>query len=625
VAADIKQEPRLLSIKTPLGADVLILQSFAGTERISSLFSYQLELLSAQDNIPPADIVGKNVTITLDLADGSQRFFNGFVSQFVGGAMFTRELRRYRAEVVPWLWFLTRASDCRIFQFNTVPQIIEQVLPDLGFTDFEMDLQGNHPEREYCVQYRETAFNFVSRLMEEEGMFYWFRHEDGKHTLVVADHKGAYVDCPENAIDYVPGSLTEDHIGAWEHHYEYRSGKYAQSDYNFETPSTSLLTNTNTLIDLPDIGNYELYDYPGEYRIKSDGEDLTKIRMEEQEVPYDTVRCDSGCRTLHTLGKFTVTRHECSAEENKSYLITAIEHSATDQTQLVGGGETFYQNRFTCIPDSVIFRPARVTPKSKVRGPQTAVVVGPAGEEIYTDKYGRVKVQFYWDRYSRSNENSSCWIRVAHLWAGKNWGAIATPRIGQEVIVDFLEGDPDQPIITGRVYNAEQMPPYDLPASKTQTGIKTRSSQKGSPANFNEIRFEDKKGQEQIYIHAEKNLSTVVEASESRSVGGSRSTTIQKDETLVIKEGDRTETLEQGDDTLQLDKGDRKVTLSLGDDTLEASAGNITRTAPAGEIKHNALNIKIDGTTSVNLTCGASSIEMTPASITINSPIVKIN
>ena len=364
MAIALDQETRLLSINTPLGDDVLILQSFAASESLSELFYYQCELLSAEEQIKPADIVGKRVTVRLTLSDGGERFFDGFVNQFVGGAMHTRELRRYRAEVVPWLWFLTRTADCRIFQFKDVPTIIEEVFSDLGYSDFELDLQGNHPEREYCVQYRETAFNFVSRLLEEEGMFYWFRHEDGKHTMVIADHAGAYVDCPENEIEYHPGSLSQDHLSEWEHRYEYRSGKYAQTDFNFKTPSTNLLANTNTLVDLPEIDKYELYDYPGEYAIKSDGEDLVKVRMEEEEVPYDMVRSVSGCRTLHTLGKFTVMRHEAPSEENKAYMIVDIQHSANDNSHLASGGETFYQNSFSCIPDKVVYRPERVTPQA---------------------------------------------------------------------------------------------------------------------------------------------------------------------------------------------------------------------------------------------------------------------
>ena len=532
MAIALDQETRLLSINTPLGDGVLILQSFAASESLSELFNYQCELLSAEEQIKPADIVGKRATVRLTLSDGGERFFDGFVNQFVGGAMHTRELRRYRAEMVPWFWFLTRTADCRIFQFKDVPTIIEEVFSDLGYSDFELDLQGTHPQREYCVQYRETAYNFVSRLMEEEGMFYWFRHEDGRHTMVIADHAGAYVDCPENEIEYHPGSLSQDHLSEWEHRYEYRSGKYAHTDYNFKTPSTNLLANTNTLVDLPDVDKYELYDYPGEYAIKGDGEDLVKVRMEEEEVPYDMVRSVSGCRTLHTLGKFTVVRHEAPSEENKAYMVVDIQHSANDSSHLASGGETFYQNSFSCIPDKVVYRPERVTRKPLIRGPQTAVVVGPSGEEIYPDEYGRVKVQFHWDRYGKKDENSSCWTRVSQTHAGKSFGAIHIPRIGEEVIVEFLEGDPDQPIITGRVYNAEAMPPYGLPGSKVISGMKSNSTLGGG--GYNEYVFDDTKGTELIREHGQFDKDSTIENDLREHVLHDRSRDVTNNETVSV-------------------------------------------------------------------------------------------
>ena len=579
MATAIDQEQRLISVETPLGDDVLVLQSFTASERLSALFDYQLEMLSANDAIAPADIVGQNVTVRLNLADGSQRFFNGYVSQFVGGALHSRELRRYRAQVVPWLWFLTRTTNCRIFQFKTAPQIIEQVFQDLGFSDFELNLQGSHPERVYCVQYRETAFDFVSRLMEEEGMFYWFRQEQGRHTLVIADHKGAYTDCPENQIECHPGSLSADHISQLEHRYEYRSGKFAQTDYNFETPSTDLQTSTNTLIDLPEISNYELYDYPGRYQVKGDGETLTKIRMEEDGAPHDVVHCVSGCRSLHPGGKFTVTRHECSSEQDKSYVITGIQHTASDQTQLVSGGETYYENSFECIPDAVVFRPGQVTPKPKIRGPQTAVVVGPAGEEIYPDEYGRVKLQFHWDREGRHDENSSCWTRVSSHWAGKNWGGVQIPRIGQEVIVDFIEGDIDRPIITGRVYNAEQMPPYALPDQKVISGLKSNSTKGGG--GYNEYVFDDTKGNELIREHGQFDKDSTIENDLREHVLHDRSRDVTNNETIQVG-NDRAKTVGNNE------------TSDIGVNRTETVGSNEDITIGANRTEKVAINESID-------------------------------
>ena len=535
----LSQEPRTLNITTPLGDNELLLTAFEGTEEISGLFEFELELISDNNNISPADIVGHNVTFSTKLTDQSPRFFNGFVRRFQAEDEDREGRRNYRAQVVPWLWFLTRTADCRIFQEKTVPEIIEEIFGDLGFTDFNINVSGNHPTREYCVQYRETDFNFVSRLMQEEGIFYFFKHEDGKHTMEIADKSTAFQNCPESEVDYPVDTghvAIDDHITSWTHRYEYRTGKYAQTDYNFKTPSTKLMTNTGTLVSLKENSKYEIYDYPGLYTNSGDGQPLTDTRMEEQEVEYDVVDATSLCKTFTPGGKFKIGQHKSSSEEGKTHVITSITHKAAEPY----GYETAYDvdedysNSFTCIPDSVNYRPARVNEKPTVRGVQTAVVVGPGGEEIYTDEYGRVKVQFFWDRVGKNDENSSCWIRVSQNWAGQNWGIIFNPRIGQEVIVDFIEGDPDRPIITGRVYNAEQMPPYELPGEQTKSTIKTRSSKGGGPDNFNEIRFEDKMGSEEIYVHAEKDQNIVVENDRSETIGRDRSLLVGRDKSEQV-------------------------------------------------------------------------------------------
>ena len=623
----LSQQERFLNLTTPLGDDALLLTSFLGNEEMSRLFTYELEMISDNASIEASEIVGRNVTFSVLLPDDSRRFFSGIVSHFMAGEMGREQRRRYRAEVVPWFWFLTRTADCRIFQNKTVPEIIEQVLGDLGFSDYQLQIQLDHKNWEYCVQYRETDFNFLSRLMEQEGIFYFFKHEEGKHTLVMADHKGAYFDCPEGEVDLpadVSGVAVTDHLTEWEHHYEFRPGKFAQTDFDFKKPGTDLMTETDTVVELPDVDKYEVYDYPGEYVEKSDGETETRIRMEEEETSHDVVRGSSTCRTFATGAKFQVGTHHSSNEEGKSYVITSIQHTATEMMAYETGTdipESDYTNNFDCIPEDVVFRPARITPKPLTSGVQTAIVVGPSGEEIYTDEYGRVKVQFHWDREGQKDENSSCWIRVSQNWAGEKWGIIFNPRIGQEVIVDFIQGDPDRPIITGRVYNAEQMPPYDLPSKQTQSTIKTRSSKNGSPANFNEIRFEDKKGEEELYIHAEKDRNDVVENNHTQKVGvdqtitignnqkltvggpkakdGSQTVEIWKDQTTTIKTGDRTTTIEKGDDVLKINTGDRTTKVKLG-------------------------KMHTDAMKSIEFKVGASSIKLTQQDITIKAPMITI-
>jgi type VI secretion system secreted protein VgrG len=534
----ITQEKRELQLETPLGENVLLLTSFTGQESLSQLFHYELEMFSEDASIKPKDIVGKPVTWSVHGVHSEPRFFNGVVSRFVAAGPRTRDKRAYRAEVVPWLWFLTRTANCRIFQHKSVPQIIESIFKGYGFASYQFKMAGSYNARDYCVQYRETAFRFITRLMEFEGIFYYFHHEQGKHTLVLGDSKTAFAKCEENEVEYFSGTLARNSINAWEHQYLFGSGKLAHTDYNFETPATKLLADTQTVVDLPGITKYEVFDYPGGHMQPAAGTATVKIRMQEEEAGHDTVSGSSTCCTFTSGGTFKLTARECP-EEDDTYVITSVQHSGVNPSYQPTASGSAYQNTFTCMPASVPYRPARRTPRPIVQGVQTAVVVGPGGAEIYTDKYGRVKVQFYWDREGKSDENSSCWVRVSENWAGKNWGVVFNPRIGQEVIVDFLEGDPDRPLITGRVYNAAQMPPYP-PANNTMSTIKTRSSAGGGPANFNEVRFEDKAGAEQLFIHAERNQDIEVEKDETHWVGHDRSKKIDHDEMLRV-EHDRIE------------------------------------------------------------------------------------
>src|SRR5262245_54061958 len=352
--ATITQAERTLVLKTPLGADVLLLLGFSGTESLSRLFAYQLDLASPDNAIAPEAIVGKPVSWSINRFDQHPRYFAGIVSRFVAGPLNRRKLRTYRAEVVPWPWLLTRTTDCRIFQNLTTPEIISTIFRDFGFNDYALELKGSFPKREYCVQYRETAFNFISRLMEHEGIFYFFRHEDGKHTMVLANAASSYAKCPESPVEYSPGSLAPNHVQSWEHQYEFRSGKWSRTDYNFETPSTSLLTTSSTVIDLPDAPKYEIFDYPGEYFLKGDGDPVTKVRIEEEEAGYDVVNAASQCCTFTPCGKFTLTEHEVAAE-NGDYMITSIRHSASEASYGSTANGATYSNVFTCIPASVIY------------------------------------------------------------------------------------------------------------------------------------------------------------------------------------------------------------------------------------------------------------------------------
>jgi len=527
----ITQATRQIGIDTPLGEDILILRSFQGHEGISKLFTFELDLVSEEPSIKYDDIVGQAVTVRVGLADGSSRYWNGYVGRFVQAGR-DSNVAVYHATVVPWLWFLDQTTDCRIFQNKTAPDIIKQLFQEYGYHDFSLSLYGDFVKRDYCVQYRESDFNFVSRLMEEEGIFYFFEHEKGKHTLVLGNDPSAHKACPNQASARYEGTAggwqDDDVILQWLQEQEFRPGSFTATDYNFETPTANLLSSVNGK------GKWEIYDFPGEYTKRADGDKLVKVRLQEQQTPKSVARGTSDCRSFDVGYKFKLTNHYRD-DLNQEYVLTTVRHSAHHNLGFTSGSQDSgpsYENSFECVPATTPIRPLRRTPVPVVQGCQTAVVVGPDGEEIFTDKYGRVKVQFHWDREGKKNENSSCWVRVSYPWAGKAWGGIQIPRIGQEVVVDFIEGDPDRPIITGRVYNAGQMPPWDLPGKKTISGYKSNSTKGGG--GYNEISFDDTKGTELIQVHGQYDMDTKIEHDERRHVVNNRTKNVDVDETSTI-------------------------------------------------------------------------------------------
>jgi len=652
-AQGFTQDNRLIAIDTPLGDDVLLLQGFTGHEGISRLFRFNLDLLSDNNSISFDDIVGQNVTISVTLSDQTLRYFNGFVSRFAQSGSDAR-FTHYQMEVVPWLWFLTRNANCRIFQNMSYPDIVQQVFSDAGFSDFKSSLTGSYDPQEYCVQYRESDFNFVSRLMEHVGIFYFFEHENGKHTLVLADSTSAYQPCPGQSsaqFDQAGGGRdADDVVTGWNMEQELRTGKYSVTDYNFQTPSTSLLSSEPTVVEVDGNTNYEMYDYPGIHLTQSDGAAVAKLRMQEEEATHMVMSGSSTCRVFTSGYQFDLEDHYRD-DMNASYLLTEVQHVASEggSYNMTGGGAgESYSNHFTCIPADVPFRPPRVTHKPFVQGPQPALVVGKAGEEIWVDNYGRVIVQFYWDRLGNNDENSSCWVRVSQPWAGGNWGAMWIPRIGQEVIVSFLEGDPDRPIITGRVYNAEEMPPYPLPDNQTVSTFKSRSSKGGGSSNFNELRFEDKMGSEQIFMNAEKEMDLRVETNSREFIGASRHLIVTNDQIEQVQgdkhihvEGKLFEQIDS-DSSLQITGkqmentngdqsigvgGDQKVqvtgnaSLQVGQNQKEQVGGDVSLTVTGNRQEQVGQNYNVSATMAINLT-GGTSVVITggPEGVCLNGP-----
>lgn len=584
------QLTRLAQVSSPLGPDVLLLKRLEGGDELGRLFAYELQLTSQDHAIDLNQLLGKPVSVSVQLSGGAHRYFHGLVARCSQGVD-VGQFASYQITLRPWLWLLTRTSDCRIFQHLTIPQIIKQVFRDLGFSDFEDALTRPYREWEYCVQYRETSFDFVSRLMEQEGIYYFFRQEADRHVLVLADAYSAHRPAPgyESVPFYHPdGQHRErDHISGWQLAQEVQSGSLELNDYDFQRPSARI--NVRSAMPRPHTaGDYPLFDYPGTYVQSEDGEHYARTRIEAIQSLHERVDLKSNARGLGAGHVFSLSGFS-RQDQNREYLIVAAHYTVTQESLETGEGAEGlqFESDLTCIDAQQNFRPLPTTPRPVVKGPQTAIVVGPAQEEIFTDAFGRVKVHFYWDRHDQSNENSSCWIRVSQAWAGKNWGSMHIPRIGQEVIVSFLEGDPDRPLITGRVYNAEQPVPYDLPANATQSGTKSRSSKGGTPTNFNEIRMEDKKGEEQLYIHAERNQDIVVEVDETHSVGHDRHKSVGNDERVMIGR-DRVRAVKQDDVLLvgssKTDSISRSYLIEVGDNLRLVCGKSVLELNASGQV-----------------------------------------
>jgi type VI secretion system secreted protein VgrG len=588
---------RNITVSTALG-DKLLFAQMEGFDEISRCFRYETGLISKDIDIKAEDILGTPVTITVR-TDSAKRFFHGLVAEFAFHE-YREDYAHYRVVLRPWLWFLTNRSDNRIFQKKSVVEIIEEVFKPHAHVKVEKRLKASYPPREYCVQYRESDLDFVQRLMEHEGIFYHFDHADGEHTLVLSDANASVKDAEgfetikfRNEAGNVIGQ--DDVITDLLPRAAVRSGAYVHTDYDFKKPATDLMTKSEAPKS-HEAAKGELYHYPGDYIEVGAGEPLAAIRLEEAQAPHVRVDAAGNVRGLWSGVSFKLEEFAREAD-NVKYLVLRSDYEMWDDQYRAGmqrQGEGFGV-RLKLQPLSLTFRPERRTPKPLMSGPQTAVVVGPSGEEIFTDEYSRVKVQFHWDRLGGKDENSSCFVRVSSVWAGSGWGFIQIPRIGQEVIVDFLEGDPDMPIITGRVYNAAQMPPYGLPGSATQSGWKSNSSPGGG--GWNEMRFEDKKGSEEVYFQAEKDHNELVKNNETRTIGNDFAEDVGHDAKQDIGH-DRTETVGHDksvtvghDQTTSIGNNDTESvgvdraltvgsneTISIGSNSTETIGSNHTQT-----------------------------------------------
>jgi len=597
----LDQNQRGAMVMSPLGPDVLAIRNFQFNEELSAEFDATLDILSEDYEVDPKALLGKPVDVKLELMIG-ERFFNGIVTEFhFTGATGTHAT--YQAVLRPWTWVMAQRTDCRIFQDMTAPEIIEKVVKEAGFSDF-LDvgaLSDSYATREYCVQYNESDTNFVYRLMEQEGIASFFRHEEGKHTLVLLDWNDKFEPMSGyEALQYFPETDQQrsegEHVYGWLLRSALTPGAHATTDYDFKVPRKDMAV-TSSAPSGHSHDDREVFEWPGGYVERSDGERYAKLSRECLQSGRERAVGRANARGLSAGHTFELTSFP-RADQNKNYLLLTVAHefNATDYRSGSKGGAPWYECRFTCSDPKLLYRPSKAAHHPQIVGPQTALVVGAEGEEIWTDEFGRIKVQFHWDRYGEKDENSSCWIRVAQPWAGNAWGGQHIPRMGQEVIIEFLEGDPDRPICTGAVYNGDNPHPFTLPENKTQSGIRSQSTKEAT--GFNQFLFEDKKGEEFIHTVAEKDMVVDVKNDRFLNIGNNYVRTVHANEVTEVT-GKR-----------QVVVKDSEMTEVTNDRWVHVKSNNFLKAV--GSIQSHAEgDILIQGDNSVTIKCGEATIQLT--------------
>jgi len=597
MASQLTQDTRVASLDIPgLGKDTLVVTRFHAIEGLSELFEFRIEALSEKADINFDQALGTNATLKIQSYD-KERVFNGVFTEVQAQGMWG-DLYEYHLVLRPWLWLLSKTSDCRIFENKDVLKIIKEVFNDRGFSDFEPATTKSYPELEYTVQYRETDLAFVSRLMEQHGIYYFFEHSASKHNLRLADGKSSHKPVPGmTQVPFLTGDQharrDREHIFGWSPERRFRTGKIELMDYDYLKPTANLKSDAEANSNYKK-SKLEIYDYPGKYKVKKDGEDYAKVRLLAEQAQDKRRHASGDAINLFPGGLTTLEKHP-QGGENKEYLILRAAHTYTTQAYTTGmpSPDHGYHGAYEFLPSDIEFKAPLTTPRPVICGPQTATVVADkdADEEIDVDKHGRILVRFFWDR----KKTQSCRVRVAQVWAGKGWGGQVIPRVGQEAVVEFLEGDPDRPLVVGTVFNGDYKYPYEMPANKTRSGLKSNSSKGGN--GYNEFMFEDKKDGEKIVMHAEKDHEVVIRNLEKTEIGENFSGKAPNS---------RKTTLKNGSDELNLDNGNQKVDIKGKQDI------SVLET------------ISIEAKQKITLTVGASSITMDPTSITLNAPMINL-
>ncbi|MGV1769485.1 type VI secretion system Vgr family protein [Agrobacterium vitis] len=519
LTADFIQASRVLKVSSPLGEDQLLPERMKVDEGVNRLFEITLHVRAKREAVKPEELIGKLVDISLEIRqgelgeDGLRRPFNGLVTDLEEGPPVTRGLRSYTLTIRPQMWLLSRRSDCRIWLDMTSIQVLETLFsehglpqPDIGF------LQNKPPAQGYSVQWQENDLDYLLRRLEEDGIFYWFQHDKGIHRLRVTDHQIAWSKASASAegddtVRIAQGSSDRNHITEWMRRFSYVPGQRVDADWNFETPNFIPRSQTPSLVELPGNAKRELYNYPARAADYLEMERVGKLRAQATQADHERVKGQSTVRVLEPGRRFNPYEEPHPEHKYEEHVITRITHWVVDRSYETTENQPEYINEFEAIPSRIPLTPHRTTKRPRIEGAQVAIVAGPSGEEIHPDKYGRIKAWFPWDRRAKKDGSDTCWIRVSQSWAGGLWGSQVIPRIGMEVMIAYIDGDPDRPLVTGVVPNTNNPVPYDLPANKTRSTFKTKTH-KGT--GFNELRFEDKLNDEEIFLHAEKNWSSVI-------------------------------------------------------------------------------------------------------------------
>ncbi|MVA72939.1 type VI secretion system tip protein VgrG [Agrobacterium vitis] len=524
---DFIQASRVLKLLSPLGEDQLLPERMTVDEGVNRLFEITVSVRAKREAVKPEELIGKLVDVSLEIrqgeldGDGVRRPFNGLVTNLFEGPPVTRGLRSYTLTIRPQLWLLSRRSDCRIWQNMTAIQVMETLFSEHGIpAAASAPLHKTPPSREYSVQWNETDLDYLLRRFEQDGLFYWFEHETGVHRLKVSDSKVAWSkpSAAAEGVDKVrlaQGSSDRNHINEWMRQFSYVPGQRAGADWNFETPSTVPLNVTPSLIQMPGAKQRELYEYPARISDIKEAEVAETFRTQATEADHERVTGQSNVRFLEAGRRFTPYEEPHPEHKYEEHVITRIMHRVVDRSYETASNEMEYANAFEAIPSRVPLTPHRETRRPRIEGAQVAIVAGPSGEEIHTDKYGRIKLWYPWDRKAKKDGSDTCWVRVAQNWAGGQWGGQIIPRIGMEVMVAFIDGDPDRPLVTGVVPNPKNAVPYDLPTNKTKSVFRT-NTHKGK--GYNELTFEDEKDREEVYIHAQKDQNIKVENNYSKRI-----------------------------------------------------------------------------------------------------------